>query len=167
MESIKSRNDDGSQNVDYYKQYYEKNKEIIRQKNKQRYLARRATKEGIEKHRDKCTEHSRAYRERHPEKIKERRKRLHLSRKRRALEKVGDLICANCGCDEVDFLEFNHKNGNGCKEFKENGSSMIDKILTHGRTTDDLNILCRVCNALEYLERRNNDSSKRFTVLWE
>ena len=132
MEPIKSRNDDGSQNIDYYKEYYEKNKEVIRQKNKQRYLERCSTKEGREKHREKCTEHQRAYRERYPDKIKEQRKRLHSSRKYRALCKVGDVICSNCRCDEVEFLEFNHKNGNGCQEFKENSASMIDKILTHG-----------------------------------
>lgn len=139
---------------------------MIREKNKQRYIARRATQEGIEKHREKCTEHSRAYRERYPDKIKEQRKRLHSSRKYRALCKVGEPVCCSCGCNEVDFLEFNHKDGNGCQEFKENSASMIDKILTHGRTTDDLNILCRVCNALEYLERRNEASAKRYTISW-
>ena len=167
MESTKSRNDDGSQNVDYYKSYYQKNKEKIKAQNKKRYEEKRQTVEGLQSHRETSLMHTRAYRERYPEKIKEQRKRQHTSRKKKAMAIVGSLVCENCGCNQIDFLEFNHKNGNGCKEHKENRSAMMDMILTHSRSTADLNILCRVCNALDYLTRKNSDESRRFTILWD
>ena len=35
------------------------------------------------------------------------------------------------------------------------------------RKTDDLTVLCRVCNALEYLEQKNPDMANRYTVIWD
>ena len=167
MESIKSRNDDGSQNIEYYKEYYQKNKDKIKSQNKKRYKQKRSTKDGLQFHRETSLKHTKAYRERYPERIKEQRKRQHTSRKHIAMDIVGSHVCENCGCDHIDFLEFNHKHGNGCQEFKGDGAAMIDKILIHARPTDDLNILCRVCNALDYLARKNSDESMRFTICWD
>jgi hypothetical protein len=166
VESIKSRNDDGSQNVDYYKAYYAKNKDVIAAKNKARHSAKIATIEGLEYHRARSKEHVIAYRTRNSDKVPAQRRKAYTNRKVKAMAKIGEIICSNCGCNELDFLEFNHKQGNGCKEFKNDKTPMMDKILTHGRSTDDLNILCRVCNALDYLMRKNIDESKRFTISW-
>lgn len=44
---------------------------------------------------------------------------------------------------------------------------MIDRLLTAKRGTDDLEVLCRICNALDYLQRKNPDSARKFRVQWD
>ena len=41
----------------------------------------------------------------------------------------------------------------------------MDRVIA-GRKTDDLEILCRVCNAVDFLERKNNNQAKRFRINW-
>ncbi len=62
--------------------------------------------------------------------------------------------CANCGCDDIRLLEVNHKNGGGGKEMEKGRNSMAfyRDIIALRRPVDDLEILCRVCNAKHYLE---------------
>lgn len=108
------------------------------------------------------------WRKKHPEKEKLARKRAYQNRKLRAIKTVGEAKCNNCGCDEIQFLEFNHINGNGSREYREsNRSSMMDRLLTGKRGFEDLEILCRVCNALDYLSRKNGEQAKRLTILWK
>lgn len=158
---------DGKQNPDYFKAYYEKNKEKIAKRNKELYKKRRNTKEGLEKERKRATEYTRKYRKNNPDKVKKNRKSAYNNRKRKAMEMVDGAYCNKCGCNELDFLEFNHINGGGCKEWRENkGVAMMDRVL-NGRDVGDLEILCRICNALEYLERKNYEQSKKFKIIWE
>ena len=70
----------------------------------------------------------------------------------------GKVECIRCGCCIAKFLEINRINGGGRKEILEKkvfGSTrMLLKALKNGtRKIDDLNILCRPCNSLDYLER--------------
>ena len=107
------------------------------------------------------------WRERNPEKQALARRRAYNNRKVKAFEKLGGAVCVRCGCDEIDFLEFNHKNGGGCKEYRESKNRpMMDRILTSKRGVDDLEVVCRVCNALDFLERKNTESAKRFKIVW-
>jgi len=107
------------------------------------------------------------WRVKYPEKQKLARKRAYNNRKLKAINKIGYARCVRCGCDELDFLEFNHIGGNGCQDWRANkGIPMMDRILS-GRKTGDLEILCRVCNAIDYLERKNKEQAKRFKVKWE
>jgi hypothetical protein len=106
------------------------------------------------------------WRERNPEKQKLARKRTYNSRKANAMSKVAEPVCNKCGCDELDFLEFNHIGGGGCQDWKESkNKAMADRILT-GRSVDDLEILCRLCNALDHLSRKNKTESLKFNVSW-
>jgi len=106
------------------------------------------------------------WRDKNPDKQKLARKKAYNNRKLKALKIVGEPKCEICGCDELDFLEFNHINGNGCKDWKNNkGVPMMDRVIA-GRNTNDLNILCRICNAKDFLERKNNKQSKRFKIIW-
>jgi hypothetical protein len=85
-------------------------------------------------------------------------------------------ICSNCGCSDIRCLEVNHKNGGGNKEYRAYGT-MLNGIWHSGgakfyraiykgdRKTDDLNVLCRVCNNLEHLERRFGQLP--FKIIWE
>jgi len=107
------------------------------------------------------------WRDKYPEKQALARKRTYRNRKLKAILKVGEAKCIRCGCDELDFLEFNHINGGGCKEHRDSKNRpMMDRILTNNRDIKDLEIVCRVCNALDFLERKNTLSAKRFIIKW-
>ena len=75
----------------------------------------------------------------------------------------GNVKCENCGCDDVRFLEINHKNGNGNKELQK--GKMSNKfywdITMLRRKTNDLNILCKVCNNLYALEMKYGKTTYR------
>lgn len=62
-------------------------------------------------------------------------------------------ICVNCGCDFLPILEINHNDGGGYNEQKTMPSSPFYRAIVKGiRTVDDLNILCKPCNALHYVK---------------
>lgn len=63
-----------------------------------------------------------------------------------------NIVCARCGCKDIRLLEINHKNGGGNKELRNRESKFLTNILTGKRKTDDLELLCKVCNAWHYLE---------------
>lgn len=66
-----------------------------------------------------------------------------------------DLRCAGCGCDDILFLEINHRNGGGTEEARVRGRmTTLAQSIIKGRQVHDLNILCGPCNRLEYLKRR-------------
>lgn len=160
----------GGQSNEYFRDYYVKNRERILARNKAKYKENRGTPEKLEAHRKRGTEATRRWRERHPEKVKQVRKKQYDSRKHRAFKMVsttGSIECRACGCDEISFLEINHVKGGGCKEHRESGRvATMERILKGDRKTDDLEILCRVCNALDFLERKSPEA-KRFKIIWE
>src|SRR3990167_1494667 len=87
---------------------------------------------------------------------KEHRKEQNRKERVRVLLLVGkkDIKCVRCGCDDSRLLEINHKNGEGKKDFGD-GRYMREfyrKIIRLERRVEDLEILCRVCNARHYLE---------------
>lgn len=106
------------------------------------------------------------YRIRHPERVKAMRKKNYNASKLKAMNLCGGARCVKCGCDEILFLEFNHKNGGGCKERKEYNGPIMDQIVYKKRRTNDLEIVCRVCNALEHLKRKDRESAKKFKIGW-
>jgi len=130
-------------------------------------MARPKRLETPEQRRSRLTENTRRYRRRHPERVKVSRKNVYDSRKKRALEMLGGSFCVNCGCDVLSFLEVNHINGKGWAEFKKYGNTSIDRILSGKRSTKGLNVLCRVCNALDHLKRKNGVKAGFFEIRWE
>lgn len=113
------------------------------------------------------TEQSKIYALKHPERIEKckkydiEHKRERSKANRELLRKVnfniisgGEPKCVNCGCDDQRLLEINHINGGGNKELKngKNTNAFAWNIYMGRRNTSDLNLLCRVCNALHYLE---------------
>lgn len=108
----------------------------------------------------------RQYRSRNPDRVKESRRSQYVSRKTRAMEMLGGCQCCNCGCDELSFLEINHIGGGGCIEFRKRGNRVVDDLVSGKRTADGLNVLCRVCNALDHLARKNPEAASAFTVEW-
>lgn len=66
----------------------------------------------------------------------------------------GKIACVNCGCDVPNFLEINHINGGGSAagETKGGNTKFYQAILKGKRSVDDLDIRCKPCNNLHYLE---------------
>lgn len=62
--------------------------------------------------------------------------------------------CVRCGCDDSRLLEINHKNGGGNLELqKGKRSNQFYRAIAKGlRPTDDLELLCKPCNAVHALE---------------
>ena len=164
MEQIETRLNNGKQNPDYYKSYYLNNKERIARRFKKRYKRVMADPVLRNKHRKMATAATRRFRARYPEKIKATRISVYKNRKRRAMELAGGAKCIQCGCEVLEFLEINHKFGGGAKEFRDKRASIMDRVLSGKRKIHDLNILCRVCNALDHLRRKNSEAAKNYSI---
>lgn len=82
----------------------------------------------------------------------------------------GTLRCVNCGCDDIRFLEFNHKTLTHAARGGGHNRNLPKKILKgtiSQKEFDDLNIRCRLCNALDHLEKKYGLVGKTgFTVTW-
>lgn len=93
------------------------------------------------------------YKKGYKEKDNENNKKRYFATRLEALKIVsdGNLTCSNCGCDDIRILEINHINGR--KEIDNfNRYDFYRKIICGERKTDDLNILCRVCNATHFVK---------------
>ena len=117
--------------------------------------------------RKRQTEASRRYRAKYKAKISAANRRIYWVRRERALTLLGGPHCAVCGCDEIKFLEINHINGGGAKEYRARNRGLTDIVLAGTRHTEDLNVLCRVCNALDFLRRKHPDAVSRFEIRWQ
>jgi len=157
----------GKQSSEYFKEYFKKNKLRISKRNKELYLKRRSTKEGLENHRKKATEATNRYRLKHPEKAKQIMKNTYWNRKKRAMDLIGGPTCVSCGCNEIAFLEINHIEGGGCKDVKENGNRIVTRLLTGDVDSNGFNVLCRACNAVDYLMRKKPKAKGVFKIVWE
>jgi hypothetical protein len=64
--------------------------------------------------------------------------------------------CVRCGCDDPRLLEINHKEGGGTRETQKGKYSQrfYFDIARGKRSTDDLELLCKPCNAIHALEMR-------------
>lgn len=91
---------------------------------------------------------------------KESKQKGRLLLRKRAFYKItkgADYKCARCGCDDIRLLEINHKYGNGYKERASNNFNawkFLMDIATDKRSVEDLELLCRPCNAVHFLERK-------------
>lgn len=64
--------------------------------------------------------------------------------------------CSNCGCALIELLEINHMYGGGNKERRQRNykcKPFYADIVNGKRRTDDLDVLCGVCNRAHYIER--------------
>ena len=82
------------------------------------------------------------------------------------MNKIGGQKCVNCGCDIVEILEINHKDGGGRQEIigKSNKEYLRD-IIYDKVDTSKYDVRCRVCNALHYVEELKG--IKGHKVIWE
>jgi hypothetical protein len=87
-----------------------------------------------------------------------------------ALMKINSsLKCCSCGCRVMDILEINHINGEGRTEMKyhyrHRNIHFLKDIVLGVRKTDDLEIRCKICNILHYVE--TIQGIRGFTVNYE
>lgn len=77
------------------------------------------------------------------------------------------LSCKRCGCKDTRFLEINHKNSrNGEKRNKnETGNRFFHRIINGSRQVNDLELLCRPCNHIHFLEMKFGFTGLK--VIWE
>jgi len=137
--------------LEYQRIWRERNKEKIKKKRDEYY----------QKNRETINQKSRSYAQKNTVRIKEYRKEYHAKLRLEVLAKIDPTMkCVMCGCDDTRFLEVNHIKGGGKKEqqrFKgdNHGSSQNIIMLIHKgkRDVEDLNLLCRVCNSIDHLER--------------
>jgi len=142
------------------KAYREKNKEKIKKQRYGYYL----------KNREALIQYRKKYSQENSESEKKYHKGYHEKNRLQVLAKIDPAMkCANCGCDEPRFLEVNHINGGGRKEQKTRGTGLTQNpillIQTGKRGIEDLNLLCKPCNALDHLERVFGKTP--FRVVWE
>lgn len=105
---------------------------------------------------------SKAWKETNRIRVRESERKI----RKRVLELLGG-TCIYCGCEIPEALEINHKNGGGYNEknYKKCRTSFYLDILSGRRTKDDLELTCRVCNAVHYLEKLKN-LGKHWTVIY-
>ena len=138
--------------------YREKHKEELNLKKKEYY----------QKNREAVLQRTKKYAQENSASIKKYHKGHHEKSRLEVLAKIDHAMkCANCGCDDTRFLEINHIKGGGKKEQKKHGATQnpVSLIQQGKRGTEDLNLLCRPCNALDHLERVNGKTP--FRVVWE
>jgi len=104
-----------------------------------------------------------------PDYYKNKCKKSTKKRRIKAFKKIQEKIeCVRCGCNDIRLLEINHKNGGGRQtDFKNNrgGAYMVQAIVKDIRKTNDLEILCRPCNNIHYLEMKYGKLPIK--VIWE
>jgi len=131
--------------------YRERNKEKLKLKAKDYYQKNKeATKLRVSR-----------YTQKNATSIKEYHKDYYQEIRLEVLARVDSAMkCVMCGCDDTRFLEVNHIKGGGRKEQKgfkdeDHASSQNIIMLIHKgkRDVKDLNLLCRVCNSIDHLER--------------
>ncbi|MCP9492906.1 MAG: hypothetical protein MSG64_00465 [Pyrinomonadaceae bacterium MAG19_C2-C3] len=117
-----------------------------------------------DKGRRRCREYMREYMIAYRQKLKEsgkvdeeteRRKwrEQHRRLREKAIEILGGKQCAKCGCDEYSLLEINHIKGGGQAEQKlKSPRQLCRDIIKANVDRSEYNVLCRVCNALHYVE---------------
>lgn len=102
------------------------------------------------------------YRKNHPkyrekENLEGRKRTLEF--KKQAMIKIANgIICSGgCGCNDLRILEINHIGGRSYDErssLNPNRGDAFYKAIISGEYTKPLSILCRVCNAAEYVKRK-------------
>lgn len=76
------------------------------------------------------------------------------------------LVCENCGCDTLEFLQVNHRNGITRERRQHEMGVRLWKIVI-GLGADSVkyfNVLCGLCNWLEFYTRRGYAGNHR--VVW-
>ena len=88
----------------------------------------------------------------------------------RVIKKLGGK-CVYCGCDIPEALEINHTDKNKKQVDKKkygtvNTKAFLLRILNGKRSTDDLELTCRICNNWYYLVK-DKGIPEHWIIKWE
>jgi hypothetical protein len=120
----------------------------------------RATPNGKQKHREHMREYMIEWRKRNkesenynPEEERRKWREQHRRVREKAMDRIGGKKCFNCGCTNFSILEINHINGGGRKELKAKQNRQLYRDIVNDKVNlNEYNVLCRVCNALHYVQ---------------
>jgi hypothetical protein len=117
-------------------------------------------------HRSSCKRSTIAWKETNRDRYNELSRNSRTRQRLRVLQIVGRgvLKCSRCGCDATELLEINHINGGGAQEVKRKNTIFYGKILRGERCIDDLNVLCKMCNILHYIELTHGEQN--YILTW-
>jgi hypothetical protein len=108
-----------------------------------------------------------------PEKLKKHRDAARVYERKLRLAVMhmiakGEVIqCHSCGCNFYPILEINHKSGGGTYETVKRGiTGFYSDIVKGKRSVDDLEITCKICNALHFINLKYPDEAKQFKIEW-
>jgi len=73
----------------------------------------------------------------------------------------GKNCCARCGLSDIRVLDIDHINNNGANERKVSGNNLVHKIFLNN-FPEGYQILCRNCNWIKELERREEGNKERW-----
>ena len=97
-------------------------------------------------------------------KISDRSKRERIRKRLLTYVGRGQIKCVHCGRDKQELLEINHINGGGTKE-NAHPAKFYYGILRGERRIKDLELRCKVCNALHYLEMQYGKTG--YNIVWD
>jgi hypothetical protein len=103
----------------------------------------------------------------HPEVYRQLHRNTQRQNRLKALSRIargGPIVCVSCGYNDIRILEINHKNGGGSKEVGRANHNFYRWIANGSRSIDDLDIRCKVCNALHAVGLKYPELVNRFTV---
>lgn len=120
----------------------------------------RASEKGKLKHREHMRKYMTDWRKQrkesadyNPEEERRKWREQHRKVRERAMERLGGKQCSNCGCDDFSILEINHINGGGRIALKTTSNRQLYLDIVKDRVDlKEYNVLCRVCNALHYVQ---------------
>jgi hypothetical protein len=93
-----------------------------------------------------------------------RRKRIRL--KLAVLTRLGGPRCVRCGCTDIRLLDVNHIGGVNANEDRRHGTRFYEAILSGVVSSAGLNVLCRPCNILDYVERKWPELAGTYALSW-
>ncbi len=136
----------------YVKEWKEKNQEKWRKYQKQ------YNKKWVELNRDKVNAYNR-----------NRNPVYRLRTRKKVFNLLGGEFCVLCGCSDIRILEINHINGGGSQQMKQKTKkgikySYIQLLydIKMGRLDKKyFNVMCRVCNVIDYVFRKYGEESIR------
>jgi len=145
------------------REYYKKNKKKLN----------RQAREHYRKNSKKIIKRTTKYHHEHKEERKKYYSKYYQDIRLKVLSRVNpEMKCAMCGCEDIRFLDVNHIKGGGNKERKllskdDNyvSQNMILLIHNNKRGIEDLNLLCKACNAIDHLEREFGKTGLK--VVWD
>jgi len=154
-------------NPEKIQKYKEENHDKILERNREyNRLHAEEKKLWYQKNKDRVQANIRKYREEHPEVQRRCNKNYVIKTRDKLFEIVGGKLCTGCGETDDRCLQFDHKNGGGCKDLKKHGSSreMYRYYIAHPDIAKEvLEVKCANCNWKKKFD--NNESTFKFPPL--